>query len=209
MRPETRTSSSAAPFCVRGSALETVSEGGEMKDAEGPSKVSRRGFLAGGAATIVTVAVSGATMLLDPGGDWAIQLQNLTPGQARVLLQFVRDLFPHAQIAETYYARAIEPLNDEAGRNLSTKKLLADGIEQLNHLSHAAEGKTYADVENEEARVAAIKKIEHGPFFAKVYGTTVVSLYNQRALWPIFGYQGPSSAKGGYLHRGFNDLDWL
>ncbi len=180
-----------------------------MKDAKRPAKVSRRGFLAGGAATIVTVAVSGATMLVDPGGAWAVELRSLTPAQARVLLQFVRDLFPHPQIAETYYAQAIEPLNEEAGRNLSTKKLLAGGIEQLNRLAKAAPGKTYADAEDENVRVAAIKRIEHGPFFAKVYGTTVISLYNQRALWPIFGYEGPSSAKGGYLHRGFNDLDWL
>lgn len=180
-----------------------------MKDAEGPRKVSRRAFLESGAATIVAVAVSGATMLLDPAGAWAIQLNNLTPAEARVLLQFVHDLFPHAQIAETYYAQAIEPLDEEAGRDSSTKKLLEGGIEQLNRLSNAAPGKTYADVRDEDTRVAAIKRIEHGPFFAKVYGTTVVSLYNQRALWPIFGYQGPSSAKGGYLHRGFNDLDWL
>ena len=184
-----------------------------MKDAKRPEQVTRRGFLAGSAATIVTVAVSGATMLIDPGGAFgsprAIELHSLTPAQARVLLQFVRDLFPHPQIAETYYAQAMEPLNDEAGRNLSTKKLLASGIEQLNRLAKAAPGKTYADVEDEEVRVGAIKMIEHGPFFAKVYGTTVVSLYNQPALWPIFGYEGPSSAKGGYLHRGFNDLDWL
>jgi hypothetical protein len=202
MRPETRIGG-----C--GAVAKTVPEGGEMKGAKEPGKVSRRGFLAGGAATIVTVAVSGATMLLDPAGAWAIQLDHLTPQQARVLLQFVRDLFPHTQIAETYYAQAIAPLNEEAGRNLSTKKLLTGGIEQLNRLSNAAPGKTYADVEDEDRRVEAIKKIEHGPFFAKVYGTTVISLYNQRALWPIFGYQGPSSAKGGYLHRGFNDLDWL
>lgn len=180
-----------------------------MKDANVADKVSRRGFLAGGAATIVTVAVGGAAILLDPGGAWSIELHHLTPAQARVLLQFVRDLFPHAQIAETYYARAIEPLDEEAKKDLSTKELLAGGIEQLNRLSKAAPGKTYADVEDEDARVTAIKKIEHGPFFAKVYGTTVVSLYNQRELWPIFGYQGPSSAKGGYVHRGFNDLDWL
>ncbi|MGH9739942.1 MAG: twin-arginine translocation signal domain-containing protein [Candidatus Acidiferrales bacterium] len=172
-------------------------------------RVSRRGFLTVGAATIVTVAVGGATMLVDPNGAWAIELRTLTPVQARVLLQFVRDLFPHPQIAETYYAHAIQPLNDEAGRNMSTKKLLAGGIERLNRLVKAAPGKTYADVKDEDVRVEAIKRIEHGPFFAKVYGTTVVSLYNQPALWPIFGYQGPSSAKGGYLHRGFNDLDWL
>ena len=180
-----------------------------MKDANGPGQVSRRGFLAGGAATIVTVAMSGATLLLDPGGAWAIELHAFTPEQARVLLQFVRDLFPHPQIAETYYAQALQPLNDEASRDPRTKKLLAEGIEQLNRLVKSRPGKSYADVREENARVAAIKQIERGPFFAKVYGTTVVSLYNQRALWPIFGYEGPSSPKGGYLHRGFNDLDWL
>jgi hypothetical protein len=188
---------------------EKVSEGGKMKDANRPGKVSRRGFLAGGAATIVTVAVSGATMLVDPGGAFAVELHSLTPAQAGVLLQFVRDLFPHPQIAETHYAQAIEPLNEEAGRNLSTKKLLAGGVAELNRLAKAAAGKTYADVADEKARVGAIKQIEHGPFFAKVYSTTVVSLYNQRALWTMFGYQGPSSAQGGYLHRGFDDLDWL
>lgn len=180
-----------------------------MKDANEPRKVSRRGFLAGGAMTIVTVAISGATVMMDPGGAWAIELHSLTPAQARVLLQFVRDLFPHPQIAETYYAQAIHPLNEEAGKNPSAKKLLADGVEELTRLAKVPPGKTYADVADENARVAAIEHIEHGPFFAKVYGTTIVSLYNQRALWPIFGYEGPSSAKGGYLHRGFNDLDWL
>ncbi|MDE3110265.1 MAG: hypothetical protein KGL02_10025, partial [Acidobacteriota bacterium] len=129
-----------------------------MKDANGRREVSRRGFLAGGAATIVTVALSGATLLLDPAGAWAIELRSFTPGEARVLLQLVRDLFPHPQIAETYYAQAMEPLNDEAGRNAATKKLLADGVEQLNGLAKAPPGKTYADVHDEAARVAAIKK---------------------------------------------------
>jgi hypothetical protein len=193
----------------RAAAAEIISQGGTMKDASRKSKVSRRGFLAGGAAAIVTVAVSGATILADPRGAWAIELDTLTPAQTRVLLQFVHDLFPHPQIAESYYAQAIEPLDNEAAHNSSTRKLLAGGIAQLNRLSKAAPGKTYADVADEDARVAAIKQIEHGPFFAKVYSTTVVSLYNQRALWPMFGYQGPSSALGGYLHRGFNDLDWL
>ena len=32
---------------------------------------------------------------------------------------------------------------------------------------------------------------------------------NQKALWPKFGYEGSSFEHGGYLHRGFNDLDWL
>jgi len=60
-----------------------------------------------------------------------------------------------------------------------------------------------------DASSALMKQIEGGAFFSKVYGTTVVTLYNQPELWPLFGYEGPSSDKGGYLHRGFNDIDWL
>ncbi|TIP32839.1 MAG: gluconate 2-dehydrogenase subunit 3 family protein, partial [Mesorhizobium sp.] len=28
-------------------------------------------------------------------------------------------------------------------------------------------------------------------------------------LWPIFGYEGESYSKGGYITRGFNDIEWL
>jgi hypothetical protein len=37
----------------------------------------------------------------------------------------------------------------------------------------------------------------------------VTALYNQQELWTKLGYEGSSAEKGGYLHRGFNDLDWL
>jgi hypothetical protein len=180
-----------------------------MKEEEQPRKVSRRGFLAGGAAAIVTVAVTGTTVLLDPAGAWAVELESLKPEEAKALLKFVHDLFPHDQIAEVYYANAIAPLSEEAAKDPAAKRLLVEGIARLNRLAQAAGGAAYADVPDEQVRVGVIKQVEGSPFFAKVYGATVVSLYNQPKLWPKFGYEGPSSALGGYLHRGFNDLDWL
>ena len=36
-----------------------------------------------------------------------------------------------------------------------------------------------------------------------------VSLYNNKEVWPKFGYEGASADKGGYINRGFNDIDWL
>ena len=42
-----------------------------------------------------------------------------------------------------------------------------------------------------------------------IRGDLVTSLYNQPALWSIFGYEGESFSKGGYIHRGFNDITWL
>ncbi len=28
-------------------------------------------------------------------------------------------------------------------------------------------------------------------------------------MWKVFGYEGEAFSQGGYLHRGFNDLNWL
>jgi hypothetical protein len=36
-----------------------------------------------------------------------------------------------------------------------------------------------------------------------------VSLYNQKEVWPKFGYEGSSAEHGGYIKRGFADIDWL
>lgn len=172
-------------------------------------KLSRRGFLAGGAATIAAVAVTGPTILADPRNAAADEPKGLTVDESRALLKFVRDLFPHDRLEDAFYAKAIAPLVDEAAKDSATRKLLADGIAQLNASTMASAGKAYADVTDENKRVAAIKQIEGGAFFTKVYGDTITLLYNQPELWPEFGYEGPSSALGGYLHRGFNDLDWL
>lgn len=180
-----------------------------MRLLDWASKLSRRGFLAGGAATIAAVAVTGTAILTDSSAASAAETPGLKPEEVHALAKFVRDLFPHDRLEDVFYANAAAPLNDEAAKNASVKRLLVDGIAQLNRLAGAAGGKAYADLADEKMRVAVIKQIEGDPFFKKVYGTTIVSLYNQPALWPKFGYEGPSSALGGYIHRGFNDLDWL
>jgi hypothetical protein len=47
------------------------------------------------------------------------------------------------------------------------------------------------------------------PFFDLLKATAVVELYDNPLVWKAFGYEGPSVHLGGYLHRGFDDLDWL
>ena len=54
-----------------------------------------------------------------------------------------------------------------------------------------------------------LKKIEGSAFFNHVRGHTTVALYDHKEVWKIFGYEGESFSKGGYIKRGFNDLDWL
>ena len=60
-----------------------------------------------------------------------------------------------------------------------------------------------------DERVALLKDIEATPFLKKVQGDLVTGLYNNKKLWPLFGYEGSSWEKGGYVNRGFDDIDWL
>ena len=67
----------------------------------------------------------------------------------------------------------------------------------------------YAAVAWEEQRVALLREIEQSEFFGKVRGDLLVSLYNNHDVWPKFGYEGSSSERGGYINRGFDDINWL
>ena len=58
-------------------------------------------------------------------------------------------------------------------------------------------------------RVELLQGIEQSEFFQKIRGDLIVSLYNQKELWPKFGYEGSSAEHGGYIKRGFADIDWL
>ena len=179
-----------------------------MKLLNWTRRFSRRGFLAGSASAVAAVAATGGAVLADAQAAPAEDARGVQAEKLRTLVKFARDLFPHDHLDDSFYARAIAPLREEAAKDPSTKRLLYAGIDQLNRLAVAASGKPYADVSDENTRVAVIKKIEGGAFFHKFYNDTIVGLYNQPQVWPKFGYEGPSSAKGGYLHRGFSDIDW-
>ena len=59
------------------------------------------------------------------------------------------------------------------------------------------------------AQFAALENRSSGSFFQTVRSTAVVALYNNEMAFAHFGYEGPAFEKGGYLTRGFDDLDWL
>ena len=178
-----------------------------MKLLDWASKFTRRVFIARGATTLAAAAVAGKSLLADPAA--AADSPGLSAEQSRALLRFTRDLFPHDRLPDAAYEKAVAPLLAEAASTPATKQLLVDGIAQLDASTKTSGGETYMRTKDEGVRVAAIRQIESGAFFAKVYGDTITPLYNQPDMWAKFGYQGPSSSLGGYLHRGFNDLDWL
>ncbi len=83
------------------------------------------------------------------------------------------------------------------------------GITELNAAAVAAGHADYLTIGWEDDRVAVLKAIESGVFFQTIRAGLVTGLYNQKAIWPIFGYEGESFSLGGYIERGFDDINWL
>jgi hypothetical protein len=181
-----------------------------MRQIDKRARLTRRRFLQTSGATAVGVgALQSGMVLIDPRGAWAMSLTTLQPDVARNLVQMARDLYPHDRLGEAFYAKAIEPYDAKAATDAALKDLLTNGSKDLDAKAAAAGAKSYADITDEGKRVAILKQIDGTPFFAKVRGDMIAGLYNQPEVWALLGYEGPSAPKGGYIHRGFNDIDWL
>jgi hypothetical protein len=165
--------------------------------------VDRRVFLKStGAAAGVVILGGGVMMAAD--GAWAMSLSRLTPQQGATLIRMERDLYPYDAIDDGPYAKVVEALDAEAAKNDKTASLLADGVTRLN----GAAGGNYAG-EDEAKRLAALKSVAGSPFFQKVQSAMISGFYNDHEVWAKLGYEGSSAEKGGYIHRGFDDLAWL
>ena len=86
---------------------------------------------------------------------------------------------------------------------------MADGVASLNAAARRISKQDYASTPRETDCVARIAHDRGMPFFAKMCGDMIAGLYNNPDVWEILGYEGASAHLGGYINRGFNDIDWL
>jgi hypothetical protein len=170
--------------------------------------LTRRQFLRRSADVALAAAVTAtsAGALLNSAEAWAVEVKGVSPEAMRVLLQMARDIYPHDQVADRFYAIALKGQDDKAAADPAHKALLEEGAKDLDARAGA---RGYLGLGWEEDRVAVLRQIEDTPFFQAIRGDLVVSLYNQPDVWPIFGYEGASAPLGGYLERGFDDIEWL
>ena len=165
-----------------------------MRHPDKREQVDRRGFLRGGGLAAIGVTVVPATLTLHPAEVYAQSFETLGAGIGKTLIKMARDIFPHDRLPDKFYADAVIGYDAQAD---------LDARAQKKH------GKPYAAVPTEAERVVLLKEIEPGDFFQKIKGGLVTGLYDNKAVWPLLGYEGSSWEKGGYVKRGFNDIDWI
>lgn len=156
---------------------------------------TRRRVLLGSASAVMTASALGRAAFafpLDPGTDEASRA---------LLARVVRVAFPHERFPDAAYLRTADAVIVAANGSAAQKVGFAAALHDL------AQG-GFAELDD-AAALAHLKTIEDTPFFRLTHSTTVVTLYDDPEVWEVLGYQGPSFDQGGYINRGFNDLDWL
>lgn len=179
-----------------------------MREVDRRGKYSRRTFLQGATTAVPVVAVA-ASAGVGISDAWAADATALSPATLKTLVKVARDIYPHDFLVDSYYITAIKPWDAKAAKDPATKALLEDGVRRLDQDAQDRHKAKYAEVPWEADRVVLLQAIEPTDFFKKIRSDLVVSLYNQEELWPKFGYEGSSAEHGGYINRGFNDIDWL
>jgi hypothetical protein len=167
---------------------------------------TRREFLKGTGILVGTLwASSTALIALAPSRVWALELKALDERTGNVLLAFTRQIYPHAKLDDAVYALVVKDLDADAAGSADVKSLLTEGAAGLDK---AAGGDFAGAAKEKQSEITA--SFAKTPFFQKVRGKAVVSLYNNDLAFAHFGYEGNAFQKGGgYLLRGFNDLKWL
>ena len=167
--------------------------------------LDRRSFLktAGTTAAMVVAGAGGVATILASNRAWAMTLETFGPAEAEALLHMTRQLYPHDNLGDVYYAEVVEAYDQKAKADASIVQLVKDGVAQLD----GALGVPFLEL-SPGTQTEVLKTMETTPFFQTVRGHTVVALYNNQNVWADLGYQGSSYQDGGYLFRGFQDAGW-
>jgi hypothetical protein len=167
--------------------------------------MKRREFLKTGALVVVGTAVGASGFIAKASAAETIpKFAVLKPHEAQTLLQASRQIFPHSKLSDAPYWNVVSQLDAAAQADPLVAKLLKDGVVELD----SSQASKFAELDNEQ-QVNTLKAVETTPFFQKVRGVELQTLYGDPAVFKALNYQGASYAMGGYLHHGFNDLEWL
>jgi hypothetical protein len=161
--------------------------------------MDRRAFLAASSGAIAVAA--GANLVIGANGAWAMSTKALTGDEAAMLVRMARATYPHDMLDDSIYGKVVHALDEKAAADAALLKNLQEGVAAL-------KAKKF-DALDEAGQTAALKEIESSAPFQTVRGECITGIYNNPDVWKVLGYEGPSAELGGYIDRGFSDIDWL
>jgi len=162
--------------------------------------MDRRAFLAASSAGAIAVAV-GSNLVIGANGAWAMSTKALTGDEAAMLVRMARATYPHDMLDDAIYGKVVHSLDEKASADATLLKNLQEGAATLKEKKF--------DTLDEAGQAAVLKEIETSTPFQAVRGECITGIYNNPDVWKVLGYEGASAELGGYINRGFSDIDWL
>ena len=125
-------------------------------------------------------------------------------GDGNMLPDIVYRMFPHERLSSDVYEQVAEQLSSRIAQSADLAAMMNAAMEVLTGNSP----ETWAAL-TEREKTEALEKIQHTPFFQFVLNETLGGIYRHPLTWELLGFEGSSLEFGGYIDRGFNDIDWL
>jgi hypothetical protein len=162
---------------------------------------TRRRFLVA-AITYSGLLSSGIGMsVLRTSEAWA---RSSGQGADGMLGHFARLLYPHDALADETYIEVISAILEAAASDSSLDGVIEETISALN----SSQDGDWFELD-EETQIAVMESRQDDAFFAAIQFQVMARFYNHPKVWQVIGYPGSAKEYGGYLERGFDDIDWL
>jgi hypothetical protein len=129
-------------------------------------------------------------------------MSELSAHARETTLRVARAMYPHDALPDEAYEKVVRQIEADARANAAIQATIEQGIAELD------EPAPFKELDA-DAQLEALRRAEDGEYFNLVRSTAVVELYDNPLVWKALGYEGPSVHLGGYVDRGFDDLDWL
>ena len=164
-------------------------------------RLTRRHLLSFSALASAAAILAGTGLLTacsevsDPKGS---EPEGATGG--KLLTKLARLLYPHNAVDDTAY--------DEIADLVAADEGLVGAIASARIALDSARTIDWLSLPNGE-QIAMLREQQAESWFTALNTTIRTHTYNHPAVWEVIGYEGPSAHLGGYIHRGFDDIDWL
>lgn len=165
--------------------------------------MSRRMFL-------MTTTMAGITTGALVGNASFAASGTLDKAQSATLLRMIQDIYPHPDVLqlEHYQAIAATVMKNAEG-NADILSGLTAGLAMIDEQAQALFGTAYVGIDDPDAREGLLRHFQDEGFFQNVRWTAYFGIYDNKDLWPLFGYEGSSVEYGGYIDRGFSDITFV
>jgi len=154
------------------------------------------------AGGLITLSFGGMELAFSANESSRIDAAGLTDSEILTLVTILQHILPHERLDAQVYRDAVIGLAGQVGADPGRRRMIRYGVAALN-APYA-----WLDLSFEDQR-AGLEAIEDSDFFKTLRTAALERVYRDERTWELVGYEGEAIRFGGYLHRGFNDIDWL